>query len=343
MPWVDGLFEQTPIYEEGGRSYKREDLFAPMGIGGPNGTKLRQLIWWINGQDARGIITGASVRSPQLSMTALVARHYGLPCTIVIGGTTPEKAIRHPNVDMAITAGAAVEAGPIGYNPAIQRHVDELLAQPEYDGYLRVNYGIAANPGATDDELLAFHSVSAPQVLSLPPNTRHLAMTMGSANSVASVLLGLSSIWAPPELKEVTLIGIGPNRLDWLQERLRAFERATGKELRRKFIWSYPGDPERAARHNGPDHPIRGIRVTHYDLHTTAFARYEDRVPWQLDGLDFHPTYEGKAFAYMATHREQFGWWWFPSGDAVFWIVGAEADPEHVRGILRATEGPDGP
>jgi hypothetical protein len=45
-------------------------------------------------------------------------------------------------------------------------------------------------------------------------------------------------------------------------------------------------------------------------------------MPYSLDGIDFHPTYEGKALTYMQRHREEFGWWW-DDDKALFWIVGS--------------------
>jgi hypothetical protein len=73
--WEDYLTALTPWEQRGGLWFKREDYFAPLGYGGPNGSKMRQLIWYINRFRAgkTRLLTGASVQSPQLSMRALRA------------------------------------------------------------------------------------------------------------------------------------------------------------------------------------------------------------------------------------------------------------------------------
>ena len=319
--WEDYLNVLTPVEERNGLLYKREDYFAPLGYGGINGMKLRQLIWLVHryvreGGDA-GVLTGASILSPQLSMAALVARHYGLPSRIVLGGTKPETCVRAENVAIAMAAGARLSFIPVGYNPAIQKEVARLYAT-ELEDWYRLCYGITTPDGSEDEEIAAFHRVGAWQVSNLPPGVRTLVMTAGSCNSCVSVLAGIA---AHPEacgaLRSVVLLGIGPTRLQWIEDRLAAIERAhPDLAIREVFRRDYLDHPDLEHEHqtDGP------ITLHHVDLHARGVYRYGDRAPWSQDGIDFHPTYEGKMLTWLNRHRS------IPlarDGQVLIWIVGS--------------------
>jgi len=313
VSWHDQLYDLTPVELRNGRWYKREDLFAPLGQESINGSKLRQLVWLVHRANPRGVVTGASVLSPQISMTALVAKHYGLPCIVVLGGTRAETAIRHPNVRIASAAGAQFIFTPVGYNPALQKAVGEAEAQ--LPGYYRVCYGITTPKGAEDEQVEAFHAVGAHQVGNVPPSVRTLVIAAGSCNSCVSVLYGLAR-QPPPNLERVVLIGIGPTRLDFIDDRLAAIERVSGVKLGRHYARKYHHHPTPAG---GGD-----VLLEHYDLHSTGWTTYQQRRPWSQDGIDFHPTYEGKMMAYLNERPSRFPWFHDSDQDALVWIVGAE-------------------
>ena len=73
--WEDYLDVQTPIEEFEGLRVKRDDYFAPLGPGGINGGKVRQLVWLLaryrHEQEAsgraQGVLMGGSVKSPNLA------------------------------------------------------------------------------------------------------------------------------------------------------------------------------------------------------------------------------------------------------------------------------------
>ena len=326
--WEDHMYTLTPVELRDGIYWKREDYFAPLGYGGINGSKLRQLLHLISKLDVPGIITGASVLSPQLSMGALVARHYDIPITCVLGGTKPESAIRHENVAIAQDAGAEFVFGKVAYNPGIQSNVTKLLQTPQYSGYYRLNYGITVDDKASDDEVRAFHEVGAYQVQNIPDDVTHLAMTAGSCNSCVSVLYGLAKYRT--NVKKVTLFGIGPTRLKMIEERLAKIEAATGLVIRDKFRRAYVHHKDLQEEHqtNGQ------ILLVHYDLHHTKFSAYSDKMPYRISGIDFHPTYEGKALNYMDKNAGLFEWWHHPDGKSLFWIVGSEPKREAMKSTL---------
>lgn len=318
LRWEDHIHDLTPVEQRNGLWYKREDYFAPLGYGSINGSKLRQLIHLIHNADPHGIVTGASVLSPQVSMTALVARHYDIPCTIVLGGTRPDTAARHENVKIATKAGADFVYTRVGYNPALQKAVADLHATDPYRNWYRLSYGITTPSESTPEEVTAFHSYGADQTGNIPDSVQHIAIPAGSCNSVVSVLYGIARR-PPANLQTITLFGIGPTRIDFIQQRLTLIEQHTGLQLRNKFTYRYHHHPEREA-----DHTTAGpIKLHHYDLHTTGFATYQDRFPWKQDGIEFHPTYEGKMLTYIHRHPDLFPHLLHRDGTALYWIVGS--------------------
>lgn len=319
MRWEEHLSDLTPVERRGEWLYKREDRFAPLGYGGINGSKLRQCIYLIDRYTREGagagVLTGASVRSPQVSMAALVARHFGLPCKIVLGATNPTSAVRHENVAIARAAGAEFLYTQVAYNPALQRAVTKALA--EHEGWYRLWYGIATPDGAGPEEVEAFHAIGAAQVENVPPETTTIAMTAGSCFSCVSVMYGLA-LHRPPALRRLVLLGIGPTRLTFIRRRLEQIEEATGTQIVGQFsplFWDQRG-LHHLFPYGGP------ITLEHHDLHATKYASYDDRQPWRQDGIEFHPTYEGKAMTYMHHRPHRFRWMGEP--DKLFWIVGSE-------------------
>lgn len=326
--WEEHLSALTPITAgDSGVLYKREDHFAPLGYGGINGSKLRQLIHLLTRHLKRypltpGVVTGASVLSPQVSMSTLVARHYGMETIIVLGATKPETAFKHENVAIARAAGASFCYIPVGYNPALQKAVRELKAVNP--GHYRLCYGITTPEEAADEDVAAFHAVGAPQVANIPASVRTIVMTAGSCNSAASVLYGVA-LHGPPKLSRLVLLGIGPTRLNWLRKRIGQIESASGVKIWDVFTHRYHHHPELSHGH-GP------VLLEHYDLHSTRWTTYQQRRRWHQDGIDFHPTYEGKAMAWL--HEQQPRWWAEAAGDVLFWIVGSDISRQAMRPVL---------
>jgi hypothetical protein len=280
----------TPVELREGRWYKREDLYTlPQGV---NGAKLRACQHLIGGGKARGatrVISAASLLSPQNAMAAVVARSLGMGCTVIIGGSRPDTAKRHLSYRIAEAAGADFLHVPVGYNPYLQKKAGELAAA--HPDWYWLRYGITTPPDASTSDLRAFAQVGGDQVDNLPDTVETLVIPFGSGNTAAGVLYGLSRR-APAALKRVVLVGIGPNRLQWLSDRLERLgaERVPGAELE------------------------------HLDLHGTGYASYGDRMPATVDGIVCHPTYEGKVVRYLDEHAPE--WWARRDGTTCLWIVG---------------------
>lgn len=341
--WEEHIWDLSPVERHGMIYFKREDKFAPLGRGGINGSKLRQLIWlvsrYVNKPGAAGLISGASVKSPQLSMGTAVATHFGLPSIHVIGATNPESATKHENVAIANWLGARFHIAPVAYNPFLQRRVRELLAREELKGWMLLEYGITLDHKQNAAEgIEAFHRVGSEQVKNIPDDIETLLVPAGSCNSCTSILYGIAR-FRPAGLKRVILFGIGPNRIDWLHERLRAIERASGVDIIRLFRRTFRHNPEKEARYNV--NPHAPYELLHYDLHGSKFASYSDEMPCEWLGIAFHPTYEGKIWTYIRRNAEEFRP--YITERTCFWIVGSKPTKERMMGILGARFGAQAP
>lgn len=275
--------ELTPVEERDGRWYKREDLHRD--ASGVNGGKWRQCQWLVARMRGDVIVTGASVLSPQHAMTAIAAEQAGKRSVHVTGATTLDKVLHHPSPALAAAHGGHFMAPlKVGYNPVLQNEVRRVAKQI---GAEILEYGVTLHPDSTTQDLREFHELGARQTENLPPGLRTLILPFGSGNSAASVLLGLFRHPQPPAT--VHLVGIGPDRQDWL-----------GRRLRRLGLRSAPA----------------GMKIVFYK----TGIPYASRVRYNADGIELHPTYEGKVARWADEHDPD--GWSRRDGSAAFWIVG---------------------
>lgn len=282
----------TPVQLRGGLWYKREDMFRlPNGV---NGSKLRACFHLvrraIETQGVTEVVSAASVMSPQSSMGATVAARLGLGSVTIVGGTTPEKAVLHQSIRLAAEQGSEIIAIPVGYNPALQSAGRKFVA--ENPGAWQLPYGITTSGNSTIEEQRAFVEVGAAQVANLPDEIETIVLPFGSGNTAAGVLYGILKFRRPGELRRVVLMTIGPDRFSWLEERLAAL-----------------GSPLSGL----------GVEIERVHLHPN-FATYGDRMPETLDGIEMHPTYEGKVIRYLELCGPK--WWSDRDGKTLMWIVG---------------------
>lgn len=280
----------TPVQERGGLYIKREDLFrAPSGA---NGSKLRQghmILREAQRNGATSVVSASSVISPQHIISATVCAELGLPLRLVIGATTPEKAVPvHASLRAAVELGAQVEAIKVGFNPALQRRAAEIVR--ETPGAFHFPYGIAVPDSYSSEQLRDLTEAGARQVENLPDETRTLVVPFGSGNTAVGILRGLLEYSAPALLERVVLVGIGPDRMGFLANRLQRLG------LR-----------------------AEDLPLEHIPLHPW-FAEYADRMPGQLEGIQLHPNYEGKVVRYLDAAEPE--WWTQRDGSTAFWIVG---------------------
>jgi 1-aminocyclopropane-1-carboxylate deaminase/D-cysteine desulfhydrase-like pyridoxal-dependent ACC family enzyme len=348
--WEDYLDRLTPVEEHGGILFKREDRFAPLGYGGINGSKLRQCIWLVDDYVRRaanpvGVISGTSVKSPQLPMGSAVANHYGLESVHVIGATTPETAITHPNVALATCFGARWRIEKVAYNPALQRGVGRLMAEDRHlRDFFYLEYGITVDHKWRmngPERVESFHEIGARQVRNIPDHVGNLIIPAGSCNTTVSILFGLA-LDRPSRLENVHLIGIGPQKLQWIEERLEILQRVYDDMDLRPFQRAYHDHPSIEAHWNlrtsgfydeaGGGFDDRAFTLHHYDLHGTGWVDYQDEMPFEWEGIELHPTYEGKVMSYLADSDQLRPLLY--EDTTLFWIVGSKPYAEAMRSVL---------
>lgn len=335
VKWEDYLFDLTPVEKIEKTFFKREDKFAPLGYGGINGSKLRQCIWLVNeyvknSKNPVGVISGTSVKSPQLPMGSAVAEHYGLKSIHVIGATKPSIAHKHENVSMATWFKAKFFVNPkIAYNPVLQRKIKELLEKDEsLKDYFYLEYGITLDHKINSDKKVEqFHFIGSEQVKNIPEHIENLIIPAGSCNSCTSILYGLAR-FTPKNLKNVYLIGIGPNKIDFIEERLDIIEKVSGVYTK----------PYNRLYHNSPDIQQKyesnlfnfynknvdyNYNLHHYDLHTTKYVDYQDEMEYNYGDIELHPTYEGKVMTYVMEKMPD-----IINENTMFWIVGSKPRKE---------------
>lgn len=298
--WEEHLATLTPWQERSGIWFKREDYFAPLGYGGPNGSKMRQLIWYMNRmrEGKTHVLTGASIQSPQLSMSAIVGAHYGLPSRQIVY-SKPETVLRHDNPNIAAGFGAVFEYASGPYNPILQRKVADLKKETS----LVVEYGITVDHKRYDaDTVRKFHEVGAHQVSNLPDSVRTLIAPAGSCNSLTSIILGLSR--DSKNVSKLFTLGIGPDKRGWMRERLEIM---------------------------GVDIDHLPFEWEHFSLHDSGYSKYSDHFNGEnYCGINFHPTYEGKMWRYLR-QRNTLGNVLPADGSVGFWIVGSAPDRRVVE------------
>jgi 1-aminocyclopropane-1-carboxylate deaminase/D-cysteine desulfhydrase-like pyridoxal-dependent ACC family enzyme len=324
--WEDYLMALTPCEFHHGVWFKRDDYFAPLGYGGINGSKLRQCImvmrqWSLLPAGHRTVVSGASVKSPQLAMGAAVAKHYGFDCVHVIGATNPDSAIKRDMVQMAQWFGARFVIEAVAYNHNLQLKAQSLL-KSEFPNGLYLEYGITLHQDRHPAKHIAdFHNIGALQARNIPDEVTDVVISCGSANSATSLLMGLA-LFPPKNVRNVHLIGIGPSKLGYLLSRLQIIGRAREQDLLGDF----------KSVHNPKACENARYRMYYRDLHRMGLADYQDEVPYALDGIEFHPTYEGKVVRHVRENMPE-----LMKPTTLFWIVGSKPRIEsmaHLRGVL---------
>jgi 1-aminocyclopropane-1-carboxylate deaminase/D-cysteine desulfhydrase-like pyridoxal-dependent ACC family enzyme len=282
----------TPWEERNGIWYKMEQYHR--NAYGVNGAKFRACRHMLVNAIMDGyehVVSAQATASPQSSICATLAEELGIGCTIVVGASKPETAVKHRNIAIAMRAGAALDTGcRVAYNGTLQPYGRALA---ERLGAWQLPYAISMPEDATREELEAFSDVGGRQVLGFPSEVQTLVIPFGSGNTAAGVLYGLSR-YLPEgsKLNRVVLVGVGPDRTDWLRRRMEAV---------------------------GAQEVYNELQIDVMPLHPW-FAEYADQMNETLDGIVMHPVYEGKVVRFLNIANPD--WWDARDGTTGFWIVG---------------------
>lgn len=367
MKWEDFLYTFTPCELVANPEtnqkvwFKREDYFAPLsnyenGKQGINGSKLRQAIWLLQQHILEGgspdIVHGTVMGSPQSPMATAVSRHFGGKTTTILGATKPNTCLKAEMVEMSAWFGSEFNFVGSGYNTVIQPRCKQLLEVTKPDAYY-LEYGITLDHTKhSSARLAAFHALGGHQVQNIPDHITDLIIPAGSCNSCTSIFTGLA-MYPKPNLKNIWLVGIGPNRLKFIEERLDII----GKELNlphiRNWLRDYRDNPDfgnqgtrvsstnlmemlksGASRQSGKtemlqaqvDYAFPCFTVHHWDLHTTNWVRYSDLMDYQWGDIELHPRYEGKVMRFIQERAPE-----LLNENTLFWIVGSKPYIESMK------------
>lgn len=317
----------TPVEKVGELLFKREDKYCPVIEGSVNGSKTRQC-WWLVKQmydkGVRGLVTGASVLSPQHCIVAAMAKHFSMSSLHVLGATNAESSVKHPSIAIAKLLGAEFDFIGSAYNNSLQPRVDKWLKTERgfLENWGKIEYGITLdhnNPKNTPEIIQQFHLVGARQVQNLPEEMETLIIPAGSCNTFVSIMYGLAACnlikgrAAHPNLKKIIAVGIGPSRLGWAEERLSIISNVVNYEAG-EYLY-----------HND-------VEFEYIDLHRMGVYTYADKVNFEYGGIELHYTYEAKAMTHLSKHRprELF------NKNTVFWIVGGIPSLEATKRAIGA-------
>lgn len=329
--WENHLLDLTPVQLVGNMWFKREDMFAPLGYGGINGSKLRQAIWLVSEQDKRGtdetiLISGASIKSPQLPMSSAVANHFGYSSMHVVGATRPDTCMNKEMVKMATWFGAKFAFLKVGYNPVLQNKVNSII-ENNPNKYFKLNYGITIDSQQSKEKIVEFHFMGANQVQNIPDEVENIIIPAGSCNSLISVLYGLAK-FRPKNLKNIYLIGIGPDKMKFIQERLSLIKETSGVNTL-NFNLGFETDILK------PELGLSPYNIKYIDIHSIPKYDYQNEVKFSYEGIEFHPTYEAKVMDFITLNHPE-----LISPKTMLWIVGSKPRIENMIGCEELGEVP---
>ena len=196
----------TPVEDHYDIWYKRDDMFCP--YGDVNGGKVRQTRLLFSKYVCppggwRGVVAAVSVHSPTGPVISRVAKSYGIPCIIAVGGTTPENLDKLPMMKLTKHFGAEVRivAGH-GMKNAITARVNEICKETGY-------HNIDFSHHIYNDADLMFNT-NGDQVENIPDELDVLVMSLGVGIQFACVLKGLKKY--NKKVKKIIGVQVGPDR-----------------------------------------------------------------------------------------------------------------------------------
>lgn len=262
-------------------------------------------------------------------MGSAVAYHFGYNSLHVIGATRPDTCMSKDMVKMASMFGAKFCFLKIGYNPVLQSKVDKIISENP-NRYFKLNYGITIDEKSEKSKIVEFHFIGANQVKNIPDDIENLIIPSGSCNSAISILYGLSK-FKPKNLKNIYLIGIGPKKLKFINDRLHLIKTESGVNTL-NFNLGF----ETEELQSYPD--LNPYNIKYIDIHSIPKYDYQNEVKFSYNGINFHPTYEGKVMDYITKNHPD-----LISDKTMLWIVGSKPSIECMLPNLKGFKIPVNP
>ena len=200
----------SPVQEQGGVFYKRDDLFSPFGVGGLNGGKCRQTFQLIRNnwdhliQTFGGrLITTSSVYSTSGAILAAYAHRLGLKSILAVGGTKPNTIDKHHMMRLSKSYGCDVRivCGTGMAGPLKKRLTEICEAEQVFNAVFSDNVG--------EQQAALLDPISA-QVVNLPDDLDNLVVPVCTGIHLLGIMRGLQQ--HGKTVKRIIGCHVGPDR-----------------------------------------------------------------------------------------------------------------------------------
>ena len=200
----------SPVQEQGGVFYKRDDLFAPFGPGGLNGGKCRQTFHLIKNnwdhliQTFGGrLITTSSVYSTSGAILAAYAHRFHIKSILAVGGTKPETLGNHHMMRLSQAYGCDVRivCGTGMAGPLKKRLTEICEAELVFNAVFSDN---------VDEQEKAILQPISDQVVNLPDDLDNLVVPVGTGIHLLAIMRGLEQ--HGKTVKRIIGCHVGPDR-----------------------------------------------------------------------------------------------------------------------------------
>ncbi len=200
----------SPVQEQGGVFYKRDDLFVPFGLGGVNGGKCRQTFHLIrqnwdylqqafNGQ----LITTSSVYSTSGVILAAYAHRLGLKSILAVGGTKPDTIDKHHMMRLAKAYGCDVRiVCGTGMSGPLKKRLTGICETEKV-------FNAVFSDNVEDQQRALLDPISA-QVVNLPDDLDNLVVPVGTGIHMLAIMRGLQQ--HGKTVKRIIGCHVGPDR-----------------------------------------------------------------------------------------------------------------------------------
>ena len=200
----------SPVQEQEGVFYKRDDLFVPFGPGGLNGGKCRQTFhliqqnWkYLQEQFGRQIITTSSVYSTSGAILAAYAHRLELSAILAVGGTKSDTIDKHHMMRLAKAYGCDVRivCGTGMAGPLKKRLTEICETEKVFNAVF--SESVEGDSGAILDPISA-------QVVNLPDELDNLVVPVGTGIHLLGIMRGLQQ--HGKTVKRIIGCHVGPDR-----------------------------------------------------------------------------------------------------------------------------------
>lgn len=216
------IHQLTPITEQNGVLYKRDDWFAPFGLTEPNGGKLRQA-WSLLLRNAdtirkhhnNTVVCQTSIHSSTGAWTAKVAQMLGMRCIVCVGGSNQDRLTEHHMMALATRYGADCRnVAGTGMSGTVMSRLYKIV---ENEGAW--NACFEDNWEQFPDCLL---DVTSYQVQNLPDDLDVLVIPCGGGIQMSGILRGL--VRYGKKVGRVLGCHVGPDRRKAIDSRIEPLE-----------------------------------------------------------------------------------------------------------------------